>query len=586
MKSNINILFKQGNTDERILKSMDSDVEHQYNSEELSKAMNRSGLVQKEVQVQGKNGQTFTRKQWVRASEAQSSSKQPKAQEDTKDKQVSSVSQKGYRVSINNGDVMINTMTKPISEHTVGDHLVSQFKGTDGKVYEVTREKSNGTTAPKVKSVKPVIKEQLEETPQSNPKTTKQHWTKVGTSQEAKSQIAQMLASGKSREDCIAEFKSQGVTWKESDNAGINWMRAAMAMNKHLTSGNAEIQDSSKGQQSSSKNESKKAEKPKSVIGSDYTQLTTEKESGTIEGEAHNMMVGKLGSKGKKKPTEKEIKAAANDLKDKAVKTVISSYNQDEMVHQLAMAKQFTKLAGGNMDHMTTEGILRDSLSSSSSCTQEQKCNAMSKLLGSNYTTTTNDTVARYSNNTDAAVHIRPLSRGNFEVTFTYGDGAGSTKETYDSIDSVKKAADKWIDKEDDYYKKDKENNKKKTKFTNFGGKQEPYSWMSKEENEKLSSIPKYVDKPVEQWGDYSITQGGYHENFKSIDELKSALKYRGLPSSLANFDTKKFKSDDGYIQNDYQNAGVYAYPEVNPEWEKAYDEAAKAARERRMNKG
>lgn len=51
--------------DERILKSL--DVEHP--SEELVKAMNKQGLVQKEVTVQGKNG-TFTRKQWVKASEA------------------------------------------------------------------------------------------------------------------------------------------------------------------------------------------------------------------------------------------------------------------------------------------------------------------------------------------------------------------------------------------------------------------------------------------------------------------------------------------------------------------------------------
>ena len=53
--------------DERILKSL--DVEHP--SEELVKAMNKQGLVQKEVTVQGKNG-TFTRKQWVKASEVKS----------------------------------------------------------------------------------------------------------------------------------------------------------------------------------------------------------------------------------------------------------------------------------------------------------------------------------------------------------------------------------------------------------------------------------------------------------------------------------------------------------------------------------
>lgn len=42
--------------------------------EDLQKAMNRAGLVQKEVQVKGKNGQMFTRKQWVKASDAQDTS--------------------------------------------------------------------------------------------------------------------------------------------------------------------------------------------------------------------------------------------------------------------------------------------------------------------------------------------------------------------------------------------------------------------------------------------------------------------------------------------------------------------------------
>lgn len=587
-KEDVNILFKQGNTDERILKSIGADEEHQYDSEELSKAMNRVGLVQKEVQVQGKNGQTFTRKQWVKASEDQTTQKQPKVQEESKDndsfkkdlgdnilskfssvqntdkmvkrfstpgspnikniqipvtsvskakkfiremngvniqndskdyfdgnfslnntkvsfmvskgsivvsydntsqttdsredkstqivsgsggenkesnKKISSISQKGYRVSINNGDVIINTMAKPISEHKVGTDMVCQFKGTDGNVYEVTRDISDGKTAPKVKSVKPVdasnitsanntnTKDTSDEDKKSSntDKTSKSHWTKVGTSEQAKAQIAQMLASGKSREDCMTEFKSQGVTWKESDNAGINWMRAAMAMNKHLTSGASEHPtntDSSISKPKESKDTSKKSE-VKSVVGSDYTKLSTEKESGTIEGEAHNMVVGKLGSEGKKKPTEKEIKAAATSLKDNAMKTVISSYNQDTLVHQLAMAKQFTKLAGGNMDHMTLENIYKDVVSGQGSYTQEQKCNALAKLCGKDYTSFDDD-IRRYASNSLANVSITPKSKGYFDVKFSYDDGASRT-ERFDSVKSAKKAADSFIDKEEKY---------------------------------------------------------------------------------------------------------------------------------------
>lgn len=58
--------FIDTGADEAILNSLPT----QNISDDLVKAMNREGLVQKEVTVQGKNGETFTRKQWVRASEA------------------------------------------------------------------------------------------------------------------------------------------------------------------------------------------------------------------------------------------------------------------------------------------------------------------------------------------------------------------------------------------------------------------------------------------------------------------------------------------------------------------------------------
>lgn len=51
--------------DDEILKSLDAE----HPSEDLIKAMNKQGLVQKEVQVRGKNGKMFTRKQWVKASD-------------------------------------------------------------------------------------------------------------------------------------------------------------------------------------------------------------------------------------------------------------------------------------------------------------------------------------------------------------------------------------------------------------------------------------------------------------------------------------------------------------------------------------
>lgn len=78
--------FIQGTSDEELLKSLPTE----NISEDLVKAMNKVGLVQKEVQVKGKNGQTFTRKQWVKASDVQSTepvsqSKQAASKDNTVD---------------------------------------------------------------------------------------------------------------------------------------------------------------------------------------------------------------------------------------------------------------------------------------------------------------------------------------------------------------------------------------------------------------------------------------------------------------------------------------------------------------------
>jgi hypothetical protein len=77
--------------------------------------------------------------------------------------------------------------------------------------------------------------------PQQKADTTKDSkQTKPANKQstgDAKQQLASMLASGKSREDIMAEFEKQGVTWKKNDHAGINWMRASMAIQKHLAGG-------------------------------------------------------------------------------------------------------------------------------------------------------------------------------------------------------------------------------------------------------------------------------------------------------------------------------------------------------------
>lgn len=74
----IKINFINTGLDDQILKSMDAEFNP---SDDLVKAMSKQGLVQKEIQVKGKNGQTFTRKQWVKASDnkTDSSKGEPKS---------------------------------------------------------------------------------------------------------------------------------------------------------------------------------------------------------------------------------------------------------------------------------------------------------------------------------------------------------------------------------------------------------------------------------------------------------------------------------------------------------------------------
>lgn len=75
--------FIDNNSDLDTLNYMAKSV----NPEILEKALNHSGLVQKEVTVTGKNGQIFTRKQWVRAGEEKSAPAHPQSKpKETHDK--------------------------------------------------------------------------------------------------------------------------------------------------------------------------------------------------------------------------------------------------------------------------------------------------------------------------------------------------------------------------------------------------------------------------------------------------------------------------------------------------------------------
>ena len=356
------INFINTGLDDQILKSLNAETP----DEDLQKAMNKQGLVQKEIQVKGKNGQVFTRKQWVKAGEDQKSGKSGNTQQDTKsssskdniagspvdiskfkftnyqnpdgqshpgrktyrstledvskeiehafDKVLSSYGGKTFPEkqlsaafhSINNHS-SFRDMVGPSAEQGLKDakqalyerqkHLLEQAKQYtkwDGKKWVKESNVAQQSIQPKSKQsnssyqhngtwitsipdgINPpfhgnetyyftisvydasgkystdkyfktkkeaedfidnnVVNGTLRNASQNDTSDKKQHWTKASTSQEAKQQITNLVASGKSREDCMSEFKAAGVTWKESDNAGINWMRACMAMNKYLMS--------------------------------------------------------------------------------------------------------------------------------------------------------------------------------------------------------------------------------------------------------------------------------------------------------------------------------------------------------------
>lgn len=536
--------FKRSNLDTEVLENMNAITP----SDELSKALKKEGLVQKDVTVQGKNG-TYTRKQWVRASEATSGDSKSTSAEQPKEDKAGKTEDKKSSIS---------------------------FSLSEGK--------------------------------------------------NAKQSLAEMLSSGTSRVDIMAAAKEQGISWKENDHEGINWMRASMAIQKHMNEGgstqsqdkitdntteqpkqeskqkssadnskgklqvgqtvycdqigngkskvtvtgldgeNGKItvkngrgseydvpmsslysskEDAENGENSiadsgSDKQESKnvsgtslsfekkealglgnpvyklsngdevsphmpaatrgeniknldktsdmdehftedfttkgvggktytvtrevtiynkgakvkggrfqskvtsiveqaaggKSEKPESVIGKDYTKLTTEGEADSIEGQAHNMIVGYLKADGKKNPSESDVKGAARSLAEQYTKRDLVYGGENKK-----LSDHFHKLAGVDRNQ-TLKDIAQESYGK-----PDQRSQAIKELLGKEYRVTPGNTVettADVGGKYLAEVKISPKFGGRWSAEFVYPDGV-SRKETYDSVKSVQEASDKFI---------------------------------------------------------------------------------------------------------------------------------------------
>ncbi|MCM1216815.1 MAG: hypothetical protein NC548_20130, partial [Lachnospiraceae bacterium] len=301
--------FVNTGADEALLKSLPVGEDC---PEELAKAMNKQGLVQKEVTVQGANGKTFTRKQWVRASDAAASSGQsgsslPKVGDTIKtDKagELKIIKVEGDRYTVKNANGIVSHVSEQfIRDNTRGqgsqaaaqaapkgkftaqdfqfrsggqetvdmanelDKLVGveshvngaagfgTFKCKNGERVGFGNDKIGayltwqGQTFRSAKALndawsgkkeKPAASSKPKDQPQTAPKqqlSTGGISFKLPAHGDTKKAMVELLASGKSRDDIIFAAKAAGITWTANDNAGINWMRASMAIQKHMKSG-------------------------------------------------------------------------------------------------------------------------------------------------------------------------------------------------------------------------------------------------------------------------------------------------------------------------------------------------------------
>ena len=268
--------FIQGDSDENLLKSLPTE----NISEDLVKAMNKSGLVQKEIQVRGKNGQTFTRKQWVRASDTQSdksSSSKSQDKEDTKtdisgskwedklnvalysaqgtaaDYAVGKVLQelpKGTVIKTGQKAALASPPYKAEVTYTKGDNDSWQYISEDfDKVYYNSvskalckvKDNSKFKLSISVPETKVHIKEHSEGKfnhttgtydKSKKPSMIQDYFAGKRKDMDGKSALATLLSKGYTRQDIMSQAQESGITWKKNDHEGINWMRASMAIQK------------------------------------------------------------------------------------------------------------------------------------------------------------------------------------------------------------------------------------------------------------------------------------------------------------------------------------------------------------------
>lgn len=226
------------------------------NYENLVKGIDKSKMVQVQVTVKGKNG-TFTRKQWKRASDVSSSdtviskpddpsTKTPKKQDTpagnskqrlaqmlgshSRDEVMDFAKKNGVQWA-EHSHVGINWMRASIAIQKHIDSNGDTWKSfEDGSQSQQSDPQKDGNPAqPDAKTDKADKTSDTDKKPQKTAKKqTKPDKPKVD--KDGSKKLVEKLG----KDETLEVMKAKGITWKESDHKGINWMRAMQALGKHL----------------------------------------------------------------------------------------------------------------------------------------------------------------------------------------------------------------------------------------------------------------------------------------------------------------------------------------------------------------
>lgn len=244
------INFVNNGTDLEVLnKSFESMPLEQQ--QELSKALKRDGLVLVDVQVRGKHG-VYTRKQWKKASDVKgAAAKAAGNNADAVGKDFSAtVDSAGTKLEKEAHNLCVGRL-KSEGVNLKNDNEVSNELA--GYAMEL---KESGTTRQEKKHYRELanlINNWSGEysAPTEDKKSNQSTGSTGDTSKETKAAVSD-LRKQHGADKVMAAAKAAGISWKENSNAGINWMRCAMAMakssdkmqavndtlaGKHLTSG-------------------------------------------------------------------------------------------------------------------------------------------------------------------------------------------------------------------------------------------------------------------------------------------------------------------------------------------------------------